>query len=247
MTATRILVSVRDIAEAALAADEGVDFIDLKDPAAGALGGLPPDRIAAIVRALRGRSDFRGRISATIGDWPAGETRAMLDRVAAVAATGVDYVKVGLAPGRHEVALIDVLARCGATVVPVLIADDGIHRGHLRAVLAAKVRPELVEVAFPAVMLDTEDKRGGSLLQRLPRETLRGFCDEVRDAGAMAGLAGALRLDDWRALHMIGPDFAGFRSAVCVGDRAGAIDAARLRALRTASRGHADSLRTSLQ
>jgi uncharacterized protein (UPF0264 family) len=228
MTATRILVSVRDIAEATLAANEGVDFIDLKDPAAGALGGLPPERIAAIVRALRAHTDFRGRISATIGDWPAGESRAMLDRVAAVAATGVDYVKVGLAPGRHDVALIDALARCGATVVPVLIADEGIDRGHLRAALAAK--------AFPAVMLDTEDKRGGSLLQRMSHEALQTFVAEVRDAGAMAGLAGALRLDDWPALHTLEPDFAGFRSAVCAGDRAQAMDAARLRALRTASR-----------
>ncbi len=222
----RILVSARDAAEAALAADEGVDFIDLKDPAAGALGGLPPSTIAPIVHALRAQPGFRGRISATIGDWPSGQAHAMLDRVRAVGATGVDYVKVGLAPGRHDAALIDALARCGETVVPVLIADQGIDRQHLHAALSAK--------AFPALMLDTEDKRGGSLLQRLPPTTLRAFVDEVHAAGVMSGLAGALRLEDWTALRDIAPSFAGFRSAVCVGDRTQAMDRHRLRRLRLA-------------
>jgi uncharacterized protein (UPF0264 family) len=222
----RILVSVRDLAEATLAADEGVDFIDLKDPAAGALGGLPAARIAGIVHALRARSGFEGRISATIGDWPSGATHAMLERVATVAATGVDYVKVGLAPGRHDASLIDKLARCGATIVPVLIADRGIDGALVQAALAAS--------AFPAVMLDTEDKRGGSLVQRLPRTALRSFVDAARDAGVLSGLAGALRLDDWTALHDIAPSFAGFRSAVCAGDRAQAMDASRLRGLRRA-------------
>jgi hypothetical protein len=38
----KMLVSVRDIDEALAAAQAGADFIDLKDPAAGALGGLAP-------------------------------------------------------------------------------------------------------------------------------------------------------------------------------------------------------------
>jgi uncharacterized protein (UPF0264 family) len=227
MNPLRILVSVRDVAEARQAAAQGADFVDLKDPSAGALGGLPPARIADVVDALRARPDFAGRISATIGDWPADARAGILRRVAEVAATGVDYVKVGLAPGPHAAALVQALAGCGASVVPVLIADRGVDSDLVATALGPR--------AFPALMLDTEDKRGGSLLQRVPAAALRHFVDLVGAQGALAGLAGALRLDDLPALRAIGPDFAGFRSAVCAGDRAQALDPLRLQALRTAA------------
>ena len=49
----RLLVSAKNRAEALAAAAAGADFIDLKDPAAGALGALPIEHIAAITAALR--------------------------------------------------------------------------------------------------------------------------------------------------------------------------------------------------
>ena len=49
----KLLVSVRSVEEALLAAEGGADFIDLKEPGAGALGGLPIATIRAIVDALR--------------------------------------------------------------------------------------------------------------------------------------------------------------------------------------------------
>ena len=49
-------------------------------------------------------------------------------------------------------------------------------------------------------------------------------------------LAGALQLADWPALRALNPDFAGFRSAVCAGDRAGALDPTRLDALLACAR-----------
>ena len=53
-TATmRMLVSVRDVQEALAAADGGADFIDLKEPREGALGGLPLNTIREVVCALR--------------------------------------------------------------------------------------------------------------------------------------------------------------------------------------------------
>ena len=49
----RMLVSVRDVAEAREAMRAGVDFIDLKEPSAGALGGLALPVIREVVAALR--------------------------------------------------------------------------------------------------------------------------------------------------------------------------------------------------
>ncbi|HET9645751.1 MAG TPA: (5-formylfuran-3-yl)methyl phosphate synthase [Burkholderiaceae bacterium] len=221
---TRILVSVRDEHEASLAAGAGADFIDLKEPSAGALGGLPLHRIEEIVRYLRSTHP-KLPVSATIGDWPADRPDAILTRVRQVAASGVDYVKVGIVRHATAVALIDALAHCDAAIVPVLIADDGIDAALVAATLAAK--------AFPAVMLDTAAKRGGSLLQRIDEPSLSRFVMEVQATARMAGLAGALREDDLAVIARLGPDFAGFRSAVCDGDRSGPLQPARVERLRT--------------
>ena len=63
----KLLVSVRNVEEALLAADGGADFIDLKEPGRGALGGLPIATIREIAGALR-RHGSGLDISATIGD-----------------------------------------------------------------------------------------------------------------------------------------------------------------------------------
>jgi uncharacterized protein (UPF0264 family) len=220
---TRMLVSVRDVKEALAAAAAGADFIDLKDPAAGALGGLAPASIGYIVRTLRALH-AGVPISATIGDVPVERFDEILERVSNVAGCGVDFVKVGISSSPATAPLLHALARCGASVVPVLIADAGIDDALVDMALRSR--------AFPALMVDTADKRGGSLLQRVPMASLAAFIASVRSHGALAGLAGALRADDVPALLELAPDFAGFRSAVCVGERAGPLDAARVRELR---------------
>lgn len=218
----QLLVSVQDPAEALAAAAAGADLIDLKDPAAGALGGLPPARIAAIVGTLRA-SAIGAKLSATIGDHPASALEAIAGRVAAVAACGVDLVKVGIEQGTPARPLLRLLADAPARVVPVFVADRSIDWAAVDAALALGT--------FPALMLDTADKAGGSLLARHPPEALARFVGCVRGAGARAGLAGALRASDVPALRALEPDFAGFRSAVCDGGRAGALQPARVRAL----------------
>lgn len=217
----RMLVSVRDVPEALLAAQCGADFIDLKEPREGALGGLPVATIAAIVHALREHGDQRPT-SATIGDLPMGNGAAILARVDAVAACGVDYVKVGIERGTPALGVLDALARSGHAVVPVFIADRG---------LDAEAVAHACGSGFPAVMVDTADKLAGSLFDVLSDTELRRFVTVVRTSGALVGLAGALRQPQLAALRALGPDFAGFRSAVCAGDRRGKLDPERLRAL----------------
>lgn len=237
MRPMRLLVSVRNLAEARLAADAGVDFIDLKDPAHGALGALPVALIRDIVQALRreGGAAPGTLFSATTGDIASEQVDAILARVAAVAASGVDYVKVGIDGGPGSAALMDALAVCAAPVVPVLLADRGVDQ----ELVAHALRLQ----HFPALMLDTADKGVGSLLERVAPADLQHFIAMVRNANreaaapglpalpVLAGLAGALRRDELPLLQSFAPDFAGFRSAVCAGDRAGALDPARLQAL----------------
>lgn len=218
---TRMLVSVRDVEEALLAAGGGADLIDLKEPRAGALGGLPPATIAAIVTALRA-SGNTCPLSATIGDLAMRPLPPLLTQVHAVAACGVDFVKVGITRSADAAPLLRALAACGCAVVPVFIADRGLDAADVQ--LAC-------ELGFPGVMVDTADKHAGSLFDVVGAAELRGFLQAVRAAGAMAGLAGALRMQHLPALRALAPDFAGFRSAVCDGDRGAALDVQRLHTL----------------
>lgn len=214
----KLLVSVRSVDEALLAADAGVDFIDLKEPGQGALGGLPVATIADIVGTLRQRGSRR-LISATIGDVPMHETVRIARCVEAVGACGVDYVKVGIERTDDARRVLDALAAGNWAVVPVFIADKG---------LALQDVAHACALGFPGVMADTQDKKAGSLFDVLPMEALRGFVATAREAGTMVGLAGALRTGHEPLLRALAPDFAGFRTAVCAGDRSAALDSGRL-------------------
>jgi len=222
----RLLVSVRSVEEALVAARGGADFIDLKEPRAGALGGLPVATIRAIVAALR-EQGIRLPVSATIGDLAMDSPVELLAQVHAVGACAVDYVKVGIAPEPQAIAVLDALARCGWPIVPVFLADRGIDFAQL---------DHACRLGFPGIMADTADKHAGSLFDAVPQASLRRFVGRVREAGVMVGLAGALRAADAPALLALEADFAGFRTAVCHGDRASALDPQRLRSLAIALR-----------
>ena len=217
----RLLVSVRSVDEALIAARGGADFIDLKEPRSGALGGLPVAVIRDIVAALRA-ADIGLPVSATIGDVAMDQPEEIAARVAAVGACAVDYVKVGIEPVPQALCVLNALAVCGRPIVPVFLADRGIDFSQLA--LACRL-------GFPAIMADTADKHAGSLFDLVPRADLQRFVACVAEAGLLVGLAGALRAADAAALLALGCDFAGFRTAVCLGDRGGALDAQRLRSL----------------
>jgi uncharacterized protein (UPF0264 family) len=124
--------------------------------------------------------------------------------------------------------VLDALAALPHAIVPVFIADRGVDRALLAHALAMR---------FPALMLDTADKNAGSLFDVMTVLALSRFVAQVRASGALAGLAGALRLPHLPRLAALAPDFAGFRSAVCAGARSSAIDPARLRDLIASVRG----------
>ncbi len=225
----RMLVSVRDCAEALRAAEAEADYIDLKDPQAGALGGLATGTIREILGALQMLYPALA-VSATIGDLPAGDLRAIASRVEAVGQCGVDLVKVGV-PGAGAPAarrLLAWLAGCGWPVVPVFLADDGIDPDFLA---------QACTQCFPAVMLDTQRKAGGSLFDRVPAAMLAEVLAHARANAKPLGLAGALGTADLPLLLGLQPDFAGFRSAVCDGPRTGRLSGDKVRALRAALSG----------
>ncbi|WP_244816610.1 (5-formylfuran-3-yl)methyl phosphate synthase [Caballeronia sp. Lep1P3] len=202
---TALLASVRSADEAFDAAKAGAELIDLKEPHAGALGGVAFDDIARIVRALRAQYAIRP-ISATIGDLPNDALDDITHRVLQVASSGVDYVKVGVAPGPAAAACLRHLASLPATVVPVLLSDDGVDREV--AALAA-------QLGFVGIVFDTAAKNGRTLFDCVDVATLAACIGQARSRGAMTALAGSLGWSDLERIRALAPDIAGFRGALC--------------------------------
>jgi uncharacterized protein (UPF0264 family) len=200
-----MLASVNSLAEAKLAYRAGVDIIDLKQPEAGALGALPP------ATATRIRAWCAGRIpvSATVGDLPM-QPELIGDAVQAMAATGVDYIKIGFFPGGDWSGVVHKLAELTQNQHPLI------------AVLFADTHPDpafvltLQEAGFAGVMLDTMDKSRGSLTDVMPFGAIERFVDQAKNHGLLCGLAGSLRLHDIPGLLRYQPDYLGFRGALCV-------------------------------
>ena len=219
---TGMLASVRSLPEARTVLAAGVDVVDLKDPASGVLGALPTPRIREIVQALAGRA----ATSATVGDLP--DAPAAIRRAsAAVARTGVDYVKVGVFAGPRQVACIAALesvCALGARIIVVLFADQ---RPDL------SLLPLIADQGCAGVMLDTAVKGKGGLRACLDQARLGEFVARARSCGLLAGLAGSLDAGDVAALLPLRPDYLGFRGALCTGAaRTGAIDPGAVRTIR---------------
>ena len=227
--ATGMLASVTSVAEARMALAAGADILDLKDPASGALGALPLETIRNIVTSISGRRP----VSATVGDLVDVSGEQLGHAVEAVAATGVDYVKVGYFPGVDPDSFMETLSRStdsGVAIVVVLFADAGWPPGLVDA---------LADRGIAGVMLDTAMKDGRSLLNHLPEQAIVDFLRQARLRHLITGLAGSLSIQDIPRLLPLAPDYLGFRGALC--DRRNrqlGVDRAAMARVRSAVTGH---------
>jgi uncharacterized protein (UPF0264 family) len=209
----RLLVSVRDAAEARVALRAGADLIDAKDPERGALGALPPATVRAIVAAIDGRAIT----SAVAGD---GTGTGLASAVAAMAVAGPRWIKIAVGPA-SDAALTEAAAAAPGRLIGVVFAEDSFDGADLPARLAA--------AGFSGAMIDTRGKSGTGLRDILPTATLSAFVAACRGSGLMSGLAGSLRLADIPALAALGPDYLGFRGGLCRGgDRRQDLEEARI-------------------
>ena len=220
---TWFLASVRSAEEARIALAGGADIIDAKEPAAGALGRVPPATLAAIVETVGGQCP----VSATIGDVPLAPA-PVRQAVERTATSGADIVKIGIFEGDLAATLdaLAPLANGGSRLVAVAFADR-------RPALAPLVA-RCAAAGFYGVMLDTAAKGGGSLTAHLGLAALAEFIAAARRARLVTGLAGALQVADVPVLAPLGADYLGFRSALTAGGRHAALDPAAVRAVRAA-------------
>lgn len=201
---TQLLVSAASIEEALITLECGADLIDLKNPAAGALGALPLSVLQEVVRLVARRRP----LSATIGDLPM-QPASVAEAAAKTAAVGVDMVKIGFFGQSGHLACLDALARLtaqGVKLVAVLFADTKPPLYLLEAFARAGIH---------GVMLDTCHKDGRCLKDYMSAQELREFVCQARAQHLVCGLAGSLRMADLPALAELEADYLGLRGGLC--------------------------------
>ena len=224
----KLLVSVADAREARVAVQGGVDIVDVKNPAEGALGAPAPGMIARV----RDTVPPEHPVSAAIGDLPNLPGTAALAALGA-ARSGAAYVKVGLWGTSTEEQAVAVLRAVrealdgDATVIAGAYADaDRVPSRPLPpgAVVAAARRAKV-----GGCLVDTAVKDGRGLFEWLTPGALAALVAEGHAAKLEIALAGALRAEDLPTVRATGADIAGVRSAACRdGRRTAPLDAERI-------------------
>jgi uncharacterized protein (UPF0264 family) len=225
----RLLVSVANAEEAAVALEGGADIIDAKDPASGALGAVSLPTLRDIVSAIGGARP----VSAALGE--ASDAIAIERAAHEFAACGVAFVKIGFAE-------IDSASRIAELVAAAVSGAEAV--GDKTGVVAvAYADAEHADEAFEGfveaaarngatgVLIDTADKNGPGLRQLVARATLCRWVDHAHDAGLFIAVAGKLIADDLQFVRESGAEIAGVRGAACEGGRNGRVSIARVSAL----------------
>jgi dihydroneopterin aldolase len=202
---TKLLVSVKNLHEASLALQAGVDFIDLKDPEVGALGSLDDEISKEIIRSV----NKRAVISATIGEHHQ-HHQAVLNAIDTKISMGVDVVKLSVTHLFEDVTFLQNLKKRisdqNIKLVAVMFADEIVDLSWI---------PRLANLGFYGVMLDTSNKNQ-SLLTSISEDQIQAFVNDCKSYHLQTGLAGSLRVEYIDNLIKHSPGYIGFRSGVCV-------------------------------
>ncbi len=208
---TKLLISVRNAEEAGLVREAGVDWIDLKEPHAGALGRSNLSDAAAVARHL---VDHPLRSAAL------GELFDLDDQVAFAFAPHFPFLKVGLSRATDLVsgswqtrfeALSSQLRERGSELIPVAYADASI----CGAPSLQEVQQVAQQVSASHMLIDTFVKDGSGLLDWLSLDELSNVIRAAREFHCGIVLAGSLKIANVAELLRLRPAALAVRGAVC--------------------------------
>jgi (5-formylfuran-3-yl)methyl phosphate synthase len=223
----KLLVSVRNAAEAEAALAGGADWIDLKEPARGALGAVDARQAREIAKVVAGRAP----ISAALGellDWSNSTASELLS------IDGISYFKLGLSLCRgrswrrqwHSVR--EHVEPAGGKLIAVIYADG--------AAASSPSSDEVSRVAREArcdwILVDTYDKSSGALTDLLSCADLRALLGANLAYGLKPVVAGRLTQEAITELPLELIDMIAVRGAACEGGRAGMVCRERVAALK---------------
>lgn len=221
----RLLVSVRSVAEAALAVDEPVEIIDIKEPRRGSLGRADWSEIQAICQLLGDRKSLSVALG-ELSDWP-------LSNTPPIPLPPVDFAKLGLAGmGKRDgwqVHWQRVWSQVPAGVIPVAVAY--VDHEESQAPRVEEVLEFAADFGCGVVLLDTYSKTGRSLLDHVSLTELKAWTRWVHDQELLMGLAGSVKREQVSELVSTAADILAVRGAVCRSGRETSIDPDLIRRL----------------
>jgi uncharacterized protein (UPF0264 family) len=214
---TQLLVSVRSLEEAKLAASAGVDLVDLKEPRNGSLGRVELNVAGQVAGALAPRTPLSMALG-ELAEWAEYDWQLVRH-----SPPGILFAKVGLAhcanqPNWREAwsAAIRLLPQhCAA--VAVIYADWR----QAAAPHPASIVDEACRNGCRALLVDTFHKNAGHVFAHCSVEELSDAFDRAQKAGLITVLAGSLQLVHFETLTKLSPDYIGVRGAVCEDRREG--------------------------
>ncbi len=214
----QLLISVATAEEVGAALQGGADIIDVKNPAAGALGAAP----VAVLRDVCALLPSDRLSSAALGESDSAPGALALAAYGA-ATLGVGYVKLGLRTAQPDeaITLLQTIQTGVQLANPTcgLIAVGYADASKIGA-LSWQLLPEIARAAgIAGCMIDTAIKDGHHLFDYCTEPNLKQWLADCRRAGLLCALAGALTLAELPALRRLSPDVVGFRGAACVRDR----------------------------
>ncbi|HUG20189.1 MAG TPA: (5-formylfuran-3-yl)methyl phosphate synthase [Planctomycetaceae bacterium] len=226
----RLLVSVRNLAEASIAIEGGCDILDLKEPSRGSLGMVEPKIAAEAVSGVGNKP-----VSVALGelsDWQDSETMPVVP-------PGASFCKLGLSgqalnsrwkqDWRNFRNRVDGMSGGSHRWIAVVYADFQ---------LANSPAPEeILEVAASTgcagVLFDTFSKADGSLFDCVSLDELSLWAAQIRSNRMLFALAGSLRIEHVPQILPLQPDIVAVRGAVCSDHlRTSGIEAVRVRKLK---------------
>ena len=210
---TQLLISIKNVEEAMIALEAGVDIIDLKNPNVGALGALNVSDSQQIVQVIQqyiplSPSKKRPIISATVGENHLNLT-ALLQDIHDRVKIGIDVIKIAPSPLFN---IANLLAD-DVKLVAVFFADQ-ISRSQ---VIDLNLLEQLKKNGFYGAMIDTH-KKHQNLLEICTIETLHQFIKMCEQNNLKSGLAGSLKPQHIENFKHMNPCYIGFRGGACEGD-----------------------------
>ncbi len=222
-----LLVSVRNVEEATQAVAGGADWIDVKEPANGALGAASPATVAAIVQAVGGERP----VTVALGELRDIESTTNYSDSDHRWLEGVTYVKVGLAGCQKIPNWLQKIEQLNKTLpkttrlVAVLYADAPL----CDAPPIAKVFVMATRCQAAALLIDTYDKKTGQLFELLTCLELGSIFALAKMYGFLSVAAGRLQAEDFPLLYQLGANIVAVRGAACdSGDRLKPINATKV-------------------
>ncbi|MFC1758122.1 (5-formylfuran-3-yl)methyl phosphate synthase [Planctomycetota bacterium] len=224
----QFLVSVRDAAEAGIVCQSGASIIDVKEPDRGSLGRAPWSAIEGVVRTVRERNASMP-VSVALGELAEMDVDDCRDWQRHL--SGASFAKIGLAdaPEDWQDKWCTVMTNLPGETQRVAVAYADWETANAPDPL------EVIRFASQqrcrAVLIDTFEKSGGGLLDRLSKVQVKRLIDTIHDNGMQSAMAGSLDITAIETLLPMKPAIVAVRGAVCRGDRTSAIDAERVRSL----------------